>query len=188
MKRLSVALLAGLILAASCSAYAQAPAAAPAPAAASPAALTAAKEMVTAMNMRQVMGAAMKQMAASMPQIMSQTAAAAINASAKLNDAQKKQALAEAQQKIPEMSASMQSFFDDPKMIDEMVEEIAPIYARNFTVDEIHQITAFYQTATGAKMLRIMPQLMGESMQVSQKVIMPRISKMMEKIVPPAQK
>jgi uncharacterized protein len=42
------------------------------------------------------------------------------------------------------------------------MKEAPPIYARHFTVDELHQLTAFYRTPTGAKALHEIPQVMGE--------------------------
>jgi hypothetical protein len=180
MKRLSVAVLIALILAASVSAYAQAPAPVAA-AAVDPAALAAAKEMVAAMKMREVMAASMKQATQSIPQMIDQMTAGMIKADTRLSDAQKKEVLDKMQVKRPEITAAMQSLFEDPKMIDEMVDEIAPLYARNFTVAEINAIAVFYKSDAGAKTLRVMPQLMNESMMTSQKVLMPRLTKMMEK-------
>ena len=192
MKRLSVAILAALILIASFAADAQTAAAPMEAAAAAPApsaeALAAAKNLMVAMKMREVMTAAMQQASKSIPQILNQMTAANINGNPKLSAEQKKEALAMAQVKIPEMSADMQVFLDDPKMVDEMVAEIVPIYARNFTVDEIKHIIAFYNSPAGAKLLRVMPQMMNETMMVSQKVTMPRIAKVMEKVFPPAAK
>ena len=42
------------------------------------------------------------------------------------------------------------------------MKDAPPIYARHFTVDELKELTAFYQTPAGAKALREMPQVMGE--------------------------
>jgi hypothetical protein len=42
------------------------------------------------------------------------------------------------------------------------MKDAPPIYARHFTIPEIKELTAFYQTPTGAKALREMPQVMGE--------------------------
>ncbi len=185
MKKFAVtALLISLIIAASCSAYAQAPA--PAPAAVDPAAMAAAKEMVAAMKLRDVLAASMKQAMQSIPQMIDQMSTTIINGNTKLSAAEKKDALAKMKAKNPEMMAAMQSLFADPKMIDEMVDEIAPLYARNFTVTEINAIATFYKSDAGAKTLRVMPQLMNESMQISQKIMMPRIGKMMEKFAPAA--
>ena len=51
-----------------------------------------------------------------------------------------------------------------------------------FTVDELHQLAAFYKTPVGAKTLRLMPQLMNEGMQVGQQIIMPRMQKLMQEL------
>jgi hypothetical protein len=37
-----------------------------------------------------------------------------------------------------------------------------PVYARHFTVDELHQLLAFYKSPVGAKALRTMPAVMAE--------------------------
>jgi hypothetical protein len=53
-----------------------------------------------------------------------------------------------------------------------MVMKGAPaIYARHFTVQELHDLTAFYRTPTGQKAVREMPQVMEESIEA----ITPRI-------------
>ncbi len=46
--------------------------------------------------------------------------------------------------------------------IDEAMKDAPPIYARHFTVAELHELAAFYQSPTGAKALHVLPQVMGE--------------------------
>lgn len=46
--------------------------------------------------------------------------------------------------------------------LEETMKEWPPIYARHFTVDELHELAAFYRTPVGAKTLREMPQMMDE--------------------------
>jgi uncharacterized protein len=46
--------------------------------------------------------------------------------------------------------------------VEETMKEWPPIYARHFTVDELHQLTAFYRTPIGTKTLREMPQMTKE--------------------------
>ena len=48
--------------------------------------------------------------------------------------------------------------------------------------EELRAMTAFYRSPVGAKMLQTMPQIMGESMQISQRVVMPRMMAMIEKL------
>jgi hypothetical protein len=187
MKRLSVAVLLALILAASFSAYAQTATTglSPEPAApVNPAALAAAKELVSVLKMRELMVATMSQASKNIPQSMSQSITARVNANTKLTDDQKKAEIAIASAQIPKMSAALQEFFADPKMIDEMMETVAPLYARHFTAEEIGQLAVFYKSPAGAKSLRVLPQLMNESMQLSQAIVMPRLSKLMEQFSP----
>ena len=46
--------------------------------------------------------------------------------------------------------------------VTDAMKEAPPIYARHFTVAELHDLTAFYRTPTGAKALHELPQVMGE--------------------------
>lgn len=45
---------------------------------------------------------------------------------------------------------------------DEMLSWTADIYARRFTSKELGELIAFYKTATGRKLARLLPELMGE--------------------------
>ena len=46
--------------------------------------------------------------------------------------------------------------------VTEAMKDAPPIYARHFTVAELHELSAFYRTPIGAKALHEMPQVMGE--------------------------
>jgi hypothetical protein len=46
-------------------------------------------------------------------------------------------------------------------------------------VDEIHQMSAFYQSPVGQKMLATTPKLMSEMMAINNRVVIPRIQKLM---------
>ncbi len=46
--------------------------------------------------------------------------------------------------------------------VTDAMKEAPPIYARHITVAELHELTAFYRTPTGAKALHEIPQVMGE--------------------------
>ncbi|HEX8605922.1 MAG TPA: DUF2059 domain-containing protein, partial [Pseudoduganella sp.] len=72
--------------------------------------------------------------------------------------------------------------YADPALVDEMLEAMVPIYARHYTVDEMRQMAAFYKTPVGQKSLRLMPQLMSEGMQVGQRIMMPRMNKLMQEL------
>jgi uncharacterized protein len=49
-----------------------------------------------------------------------------------------------------------------------MVDAVATVYANNFTVDEMHQIEAFYSQPAGQKLLQKAPALAQQSNQVGQ--------------------
>ena len=52
--------------------------------------------------------------------------------------------------------------------LDEMLDQIAGIYARNFTVEELHEITAFYRSPVGQKVVQRLPGVMAESLALGQ--------------------
>jgi hypothetical protein len=73
----------------------------------------------------------------------------------------------------------MHALFSDPTLVDDMIAEMVPLYAETYTLDEIRQLTAFYASPLGQKMQANMPALMSRSMEISQRVMMPRIQKAM---------
>ena len=50
----------------------------------------------------------------------------------------------------------------------EFVDQMAAIYGRNFTLDEMRQITAFYRTPVGQKVLDKMPSVLQENISLGQ--------------------
>lgn len=184
MKKILIALSVSLAMTApAVFAQSAAPAAAPAAATApDPAALAAANEMLASMNYRAITKGMFAQMHQAMPAMMKQGATASINNNPKLDAAQKKAALEKMNKEMPQAAAALDSVFADSAMLDEMMKEMAVLYARHFTVAELRQIAAFYQTPVGAKMLSTSPQLMGEAMQMAQRIVMPRINAVMQKM------
>jgi hypothetical protein len=55
------------------------------------------------------------------------------------------------------------------RQVGEFAEEVAALYARNFTVEEIRQVTAFYRSPVGQKFLEKTPVIAQESMVMGQK-------------------
>jgi uncharacterized protein len=49
--------------------------------------------------------------------------------------------------------------------VNELTDALATIYARNFTVDELHVIAAFYATPTGQKLTEVSPTISSQSIQ-----------------------
>ncbi len=50
--------------------------------------------------------------------------------------------------------------------VDQLLDRIAALYAQNFTVDELHEIDAFYRGPTGQKFVARMPGLMQQSVAI----------------------
>jgi hypothetical protein len=60
--------------------------------------------------------------------------------------------------------AELRKEFDRVELdfVTDALKQAPAIYARHFTVAELNELSAFYQTPVGAKALREMPQVMGE--------------------------
>lgn len=183
MKKIVAAAVTAFALTGAASSHAQAPAPASAPAAAiDPAALAASRELFEAMNHRVMMTGMMQQMSQGIAQSMRAGAEAGINNNPKISAEQKKKALAKMEAELPGVVSAMQGVMNDPGLIDEILAETVPIYARTFSADELKQLTAFYRSPIGAKMLASMPQLMAQGMQVGQQVVTRRIGPLMQKL------
>ena len=184
MKKIVLALAAGLAFTAgahaapaSASAAAQASAPAAAPSAADQATIRA---LMDSMNTRSSLQASLQQLSKSLPQMMRANAEMGLRNNPKLTPEQRQAELAKVEQQLPALSAALQKEFNDPKLVDEMYAEIVPLYSRHFTLDEMKAITEFYRTPAGKKALQAMPQLMMESMQIGQKLMQPRVQRVIE--------
>ena len=147
-----------------------------------PAATAAVKELLETMKYREMMTASFQQMQAQLPKMMEQMATGAIEGNAKLSAADKQKALEKMRKDLPGAASAFAATFNDPKLMDELVAETIPLYARYFTAPEIQQMAQFYKTPVGQKMMATMPQIMGESMQISHRVMMPRMQAMVKKL------
>ena len=182
MKKIVAAVVSAFALAGAAPSFAQTAAPTPAAAAIDPATLAASQELFEAMNHRAMMTGMMRQMTQGIAQSMRAGAEAGINNNPKLNAEQKTKALAKMEAELPGVIKTMQDVLNDPKLIDEILAETVPIYARTFSADELKQMTAFYRTPVGAKMLASMPQLMAQGMQVGQQVVSRRMGPVMQKM------
>jgi len=53
--------------------------------------------------------------------------------------------------------------------VNEIVDQITALYARNFTAEELREVTAFYRSPTGQKFLQKVPAITQESMAIGQR-------------------
>jgi len=177
MKKIVASLMAAFALVSAAPVFAQDQAQAP-----DPAASAAANELFEAMHYRTMMNGMMQQMTQGMEQTMRASAEAAIKSNPKTTPEQKKAALAKMEADLPAAVARVRGVLNDAGLVDEMMAEIVPFYARTYTADELKQITAFYRSPVGVKMMATMPQLMQTAMQVAQKVMVKRVQPMMEQM------
>jgi len=191
MKKALVAFASVIALSGAAPAVLAAPAAPAAPAAAGavdPQISAAVRAMFEAMKYRDIMKATFAQMEVSLPQNMRAGAIAAVNADPKLDVKAKQAKLAEMEKAVPQIGAALHALFSDPGLMEEMLDALVPIYARTYTLDEVRQMSAFYQSPVGQKMLATTPQLMGEGMAISNQIMAPRINKLMQSLTKDARK
>jgi hypothetical protein len=146
---------------------------------ADPAVVAATKQMMASMKIRDVMLASLKQADQQMPAQMAASLNAMIDSDATMSADKKAEAHKKLQEALPTLTAQTHAVMTDPSLVDDMLAEMVPLYAETYTLDEIRQLSAFYASPLGQKMLANMPTLMSRSMEISNRVMMPRIQKMM---------
>jgi hypothetical protein len=145
------------------------------------------KELLDAMDFRTMMIASFTEMEKALPQMMRDQMAAVMDADPTVGAEEKKAALAKVEQVLPGASQAISSLFKDPALIDEMMAEIAPLYVKNYTVAELHELTAFYRTPLGRKVVALSPRLSTESMAAGQRIVAPRLNGVMQEVMQSAQ-
>jgi hypothetical protein len=172
VKKSLVAIASALVVTCSSAAFAATPSA-------DPAVVAATKQMMASMKIRDVMLASLKQADQQMPAQMAASLNAMIDSDATMSAEKKAEAHKKLKEALPALTAQTHAIFSDPTLVDDMLAEMVPLYAETYTLDEIRQLSAFYASPLGQKMLANMPTLMSRSMEISQRVMMPRIQKMM---------
>lgn len=61
------------------------------------------------------------------------------------------------------------------EIVPKMVDDLALIYSQKLTVDQMQEATAFYQSATGQKLLELMPAITAETSAKMQELVKPYI-------------
>ncbi|MEW7850939.1 DUF2059 domain-containing protein [Massilia aurea] len=153
----------------------------------SPQADAAVKELLDAMDVRTMMTASFAEMEKTMPAVMRAQALAEVNADPGASEESRADALARIDRFVPHAAEAVSRLMRDPALIDQMVAEIGPLYARHYTVAELQQLTAFYRTPLGRKMLALSPRLGAESMAIGQRVVAPRLSALLTEVMQSAQ-
>ena len=72
--------------------------------------------------------------------------------------------------------------FDEENVFEDVLNDLIPIYAKYFTLEEVREMIAWYETPLGKKSIEVMPQLIADSMQVSQQRLGAILPELEEKI------
>ena len=139
------------------------------------------KELLDAMNFKQVLLQMAGAMTQQMPQMLDQMLDG-FASKGKLTPEQKAEARKLAQQSQIGMSRQMTEMYNDPQLVQGFEDVMARAYAKHFTTAEIKATTVFYTSPVGKKALTIMPQMMQETMPEIMAMMSPRISAMMETV------
>lgn len=91
-----------------------------------------------------------------------------------------------AQDKLPpDFEAHMNQIMDDmlnTMPLDEMLQAMVPVYQKHFTHGDLEQLTAFYATPVGQKILREMPAISAEAMQYMMPMMQKQIEAMQRRV------
>jgi hypothetical protein len=138
------------------------------------------RELMDATNARANMTVSVQNLAKVLPQILRTRAEEVVRNNPKLNDEQRKAELANVERRMPAITAALQKDLNDPKLVDQLYNQVVPLYASHFTQDEVKALTAFYRSPAGKKSLEVMPVLMGESAQAAQKLMQERARRVIQ--------
>lgn len=77
----------------------------------------------------------------------------------------------------------MEEFYATHLTWDRMKPEVVRIYTDAFTEAEIRELTAFYQTELGRKVMDRMPEVMARSAEVSQRLVQAHLPELAQKVM-----
>ena len=177
-----------LVVLTAAAAFAGLPSFALAAPAAGPQATAAVHAVLEAMEVRKMMAATFSEMEKQIPGMMRAQVQAQVQADNRLSAEQKKEALAKADAMIPKLTQAIHGLFTDPAVFDEAIAAMVPLYASTFTVAELEELAVFYRTPLGRKLLVTAPRLSAEGMAVGQKIMMPRLGKVVQDMMQGVQK
>jgi hypothetical protein len=167
---------------------AAAPAAAFAPpAAVDPAVNKAVRELLDNMRYREQTAATFKQGATALPQMLLRAYAQRIDADPKLTLDQKKAELTKVSKDIPKQVEAAEKALANPKLVDDAVDALVPIYAAKFTLaelNELNELNAFNRRPVAVKLRSVMPDVSKEANGVVQGLLRERVLSLMPKLPP----
>jgi len=83
---------------------------------------------------------------------------------------------------VANMTRRISEFYSKELNLEQIIEEIAiPMYDKNFTESELREFIAFYRSATGQKVITLMPTMMMESMKGFSEKLGPKLTEFIKK-------
>jgi len=65
-----------------------------------------------------------------------------------------------------------------------LIEQVSyPVYDKYFTEAELRDIIGFYKSSTGKKAIAMMPQILDDSMRLTNEILLPKMSSIMGEII-----
>ena len=156
---------------------------APAPVTVSPEARAAIKDLLDAMNMREYLSKNFQGMPQAIAPQLANAVARQVETNATLTPDQKTKVLEGLKVPFDTSMREVQGIVTSPKMVDDTLQKMYPVYAKNFTLPEIKQLSTFYRTPAGSKTLGVMTQAIGESLQATVADLQPRLGSIMDKML-----
>jgi len=132
-----------------------------------PTVVTATRELLATMKAREIVTSMLAQIEQQMHSLEVVGEGSAIVVKANLTPEQKAEEIKKANTRIKALNARTHAVISDPAFIDGLIEELVPLYAETYTLDEIRQLIAFYASPLGQKMQASAPPLMTRSMEIS---------------------
>ena len=140
------------------------------------------KELMVAMNYKEMMSQMTAAMSNSMPQMMDQMMDGILKSDPKATAEKKAEVRKLMQGAQTNAMKEMFAMYNDPQVVQEMEDIMSRAYAKHFTTAEIRDTTAFYSSPTGKKTLVAMPAVMRDMMPEMMNVIGPRVTALMQKM------
>jgi len=84
---------------------------------------------------------------------------------------------------VAQFEGLMRSFFAKYLSWPQIRGDMVRIYALTYTEDEMRQLTAFYQTPLGKRLLETMPELAQRSSEITQRRVMDHMPELMEQMM-----
>ncbi|HIP28609.1 MAG TPA: DUF2059 domain-containing protein [Sulfurovum sp.] len=85
-------------------------------------------------------------------------------------------------EKMAKLNKVMLDFMNKYLGWDKMKDDMAALYANNYTANEIRELKAFYLTPVGQKTLEIMPKLAAESAALTQSKLLPHMEELQDAV------